>query len=161
MAVTRKTQKDIGTYEAKLIGPFTARQTAILGIGAIPTLISYTILYGITGSPWIAMVSMILMAPFAFVAFGKSFCQGDNPEEFFIEWYYYHVKSPEIRTYEAYTLDDKLYDEHIKELKKERAAQEARKKKAKRKFDEELIEIPQVGFKKYPHKPDSEIKEFV
>ena len=33
MAISRKTQKDIGQYEPKFIGPFTGRQSAAVGIG--------------------------------------------------------------------------------------------------------------------------------
>ena len=32
--VSRKTQKDVGKFKAKLAGPFTARQTVFIGMGA-------------------------------------------------------------------------------------------------------------------------------
>lgn len=162
MAISRKTQKDIGTYEAKLMGPFTARQCAILGIGAVPTIFFYFIIYGITNNFFMGAVAIIFMLPAAFIAFGKSLCYGLNPEEYFVEWYFYHVKSPNKRVYKVETVDDKLYNEHIKELKKEKIKQDARKKKQGKRFDEEPVVIPQTGFKKYPHpkKSDPEIKEY-
>ena len=39
MAVSRKTQKDVGKFEAKFIGPFTTTQTIFVVIGAVLALL--------------------------------------------------------------------------------------------------------------------------
>mgnify|MGYP002857723534 CR=1 FL=1 len=161
MAISRKTQKDVGTYEAKFLGPFTMRQCAILGIGAVPSIFFYAVIYSISKNFYVSILGLIFMLPAAFVAFGKSLCYGLNPEDYFIEWYFYHVKAPNKRVYKTVTVDDKLYDKRIKELKRDKAKQDARRKKLKKKFDEEIIVVPEYGFKKYPHKKDAEIKEYV
>ena len=48
MAVTRRTLKDVGSYEAKFIGPFTIRQSVCLGIGVIPAAFVDYLLYNVT-----------------------------------------------------------------------------------------------------------------
>lgn len=160
MAVARKTQKDIGNHEAKFIGPLTIRQTAAIGLGAIPTVFIYFILYNITNSFTVSCAALIFMIPSAFIAFGKDLCYGLNPEDYLIEYYFYHIKSPNRRVYKTVTVDDRLYDAKIKELKKEKAKQDA-KKKRKEAAENEIV-IPEKGFKKYPHpkEEDPEIKSF-
>lgn len=163
MAVTRKTQKDIGNHEAKFLGPLTMRQTAIIGIFAIPSIIAYFIIYGITNDFYISCVGLIFMLPAAFLAFGKDACYGMNPEDYLIEWYFYHFKAPGKRTYKTKTVDDNLFNERVAKLKKEKAKQDNLSKSKKVKIaDEDKIVIPETGFVKYPHpqKEDTDIKAF-
>ena len=159
MSVSRKTQKDIGNYEAKFLGPFTTRQAALLGIGMVPTALGYIIIYGITGDKFIGAAALVLIIPFAFLAFGQALCYGMKPEDFLVEYYLYHIKAPAKRKYITVTVDDVLENERIKKLKKEAEAESKGKKKKKK--NEESIEIRKEGeFKKYPHKPDPEFVEF-
>lgn len=163
MAITRKTQKDVGNHEAKFLGPLTIRQTAIIGIFAVPSIITYFIIYGITKDIYMGCVGLIFMIPAAFLAFGKDVCYGMNPEDYLIEWYFYHFKAPGKRVYKTKTVDDDLFNEKIAKLKKEKAKQDAASKKKKAKIaEEDQIIVPETDFIKYPHpqKEDAEIKSF-
>ena len=60
MAVTRRTQKDVGRFEAKLIGPFTTHQTIFLAIGAVLCLFIKLLCSGIGLDTVITTVLMIL-----------------------------------------------------------------------------------------------------
>ena len=120
MAITKPTPKDVGTYESKLVGPFTQRQVICLSIGAVPAVIIASFLgaLGMDGYT-IAAVCIIFMIIPGFLAFGSNFCYGMKPEDFIIEYYTYHIKSKNVRLYETNTLDDKLDVIHKKEQKKE------------------------------------------
>ena len=136
--VTRKTQKDIGNYQSKLIGPFTTRQTAILGIGIVPTALAIFIAKGLgAGVETLIVVAMVFAFIPGFLAFGQKFCHDMKPEDFVVNYYYYHYKCPRIRLYKTKTLDDILWEkEHRSEMmadtsKKSKAASSVKKKKPK------------------------------
>lgn len=134
MAVTRTTQKDIGNYEAKLLGPLTTRQTIIMAIGVIPTLfIDYTV-YSLGADMYtIFGITMVLMIIPVFIAFGKSLTYGMNPEDFIKEYYHYHILAPRIRLYKTETLDDVLEAKAKKEAQKEDENKGGKKKNKSKK----------------------------
>lgn len=127
-AIIRKTQKDIGNYEAKLIGPFTSRQVVCIGIGVIPTFIGIWIARGSGADPMSYLgIAIICMAIPCFFAFGQKFCYGMKPENFLADYIHYHQHSARIRLYKTKTYDDVLYkSENQTEIKTE-----AKKKKGK------------------------------
>lgn len=109
MAVTRKTQKDIGNYEAKLIGPLTSRQCIFLGIGLVPTcVVGYIV--GSTGADpaTIFLICAFIIAPFVFLSFAHPY--GMKPEVFLKEYYIYHIAAPKKRLYQTITRIDEMKD---------------------------------------------------
>lgn len=102
MAVSRKTQKDVGNYEAKFIGPFTARETGFLGIGAVISAV-IGVLMEVMGFDYItiAMVVLVIMSPFVWLA--KANPYGMKAEVFLKEYYLYHILSPNNRPYKTET----------------------------------------------------------
>lgn len=130
MAITRITQKDIGNYESKLLGPLTTRQTIIMAVGVVPTMfIDYAIynmgvdMYTLFG------ITMVLMIIPTFIAFGKSLTYGMNPEDFLKEYYQYHILPPKVRLYKTETLDDVLEKKAKKEAQKSEEVNGSNKKK--------------------------------
>ena len=114
MAVTRPTPKDIGSYEAKLIGPFTQRQVVCLGAGIIPSVIACWALkvIGVDAYLMIVVVVTIMLIP-CILAFGKKFTYGQNPEDFFKDYLYYHVKCSQVRLFEVESFDDVVYQKPL------------------------------------------------
>ena len=132
MAVTKPTPRDIGTYEPKLIGPFTKRQVLCIGGNAIPAVLIGSLVNGLTSDSYtMIVVIMILMIPGIFLAYGHIFCQGMKPEDFVLEYYYYHTKSSNIRRYETVTLDDSLDIVRQKKIEKELKEHESMDSKKK------------------------------
>lgn len=72
MAVSRRTQKDVGKFEAKLIGPFTAHQCVFVGIGGVLALL-LKFLGDALGLPTeVTIVLIVMVAGFcAFLGFKK------------------------------------------------------------------------------------------
>ena len=140
MAVTRKTQKDIGQYEPKFIGPFTLRQSISLGIGAALCFVVCT--SGISGgidATSLFMICFSVMIPFFIFGWVKPY--GMRIEEFIKEFYVYHYLSPHIRPYETETsLETFKWDDPAKADE-----QDEKKQKAK----------------KYVHKKDKEYPDYL
>ncbi len=161
MAAMRATPKDIGNYEAKLIGPFTQRQTVCLGIGLIPTITVAFLAKGAGMDVYgILALALLFMAIPGFLAFGQKLTHGMKPEDFVIDYYQYHIKSSKIRLYQTTTLDDKLVIEKQEaEEKLKNRSKKYREKAAKKKQREEMIKKKAEGtrflspkYKPYPHK---------
>ena len=114
-SITRKTQKDIGNYEAKLIGPFTSRQVVCIGIGAVPTAIGIWIARNVGADPMSYLgIAIVCMAIPCFFAFGQKLCYGMKPENFLADYMHYHQHSAKVRLYKTQTYDDVLYKEEKK-----------------------------------------------
>ena len=120
MSISKPTPKDIGNYEAKLIGPFTQRQSVFLGIGAIPAVAASALMKSLNADGYaiLGVVMLIMIIP-AFLAFGEKLTHGMKPEDFIIGYYQYHIASPGIRLYKTETIDDKLDYERKKTLEHE------------------------------------------
>jgi hypothetical protein len=102
MAVTRKTQKDVGNFESKLIGPFTTRQTIFIGIGGvIDVVIGLTMESAGVDFATIAAVCIVIIAPFVWLGYAHPY--GMKAEEFLLEYYIYHMAAPKIRKYKTET----------------------------------------------------------
>lgn len=114
MAVTRKTQRDIGNYEAKFIGPFTARQTICVGIGGIVSFMVSSPLLSF-GSDYMTILTVIIFIMLPFVLFGWCKPYGMKMEEFIKQYYFYHILAPSIRKYETETQFDVIEKEMNKE----------------------------------------------
>ena len=125
MAVTRKTQKDVGNYESKLVGPFTTRQAVFLGIGAvIDILLGVTMeATGFDGTA-IACVCIVIIIPFFLL--GTVHPYGMKAEQFLIQYYIYHIAAPRIRKYETETGLD------LMDYKPEHPEEETEKKATKK-----------------------------
>ena len=156
MAVLRHTQKDIGNYEAKLIGPFTSRQLFFLAIGIVPTAIIDYILFMLGFDIYSLFgITFLIMAIPCFFAFGQSLTYGMKPEDFLKDYYKYHILAPQKRIYQTETLDDQLkWEQTVSEEPQDTGA----KKDTKKKKNEPVKMIGKM--KIYPHKADTEFKEF-
>lgn len=109
MAITRQTQKDIGSYEAKFLGPFTMRQSIFFGVGAVISgFFGYCAYKTGADIQTIFMIIFLIMAPF--VLFGWKKMYGMKMEDFLISYYFYHFKAPAIRKFEIESTLDKIPD---------------------------------------------------
>lgn len=73
--VSRKTQKDVGKFKAKLVGPFTARQTVFFGIGAVVDVLIYSAMHGAGFDiNVIAAVCICVIVPFVMFGTVKNSC---------------------------------------------------------------------------------------
>lgn len=158
MAITRQTQRDIGNYEAKFIGPFTARQAGLLGAGAVIVGVISTFLKAL-GAETSSLFGVVffVMAPFAFLAFGKKWTYGMNPEDFIKEYYFYHFQAPRVRKYQTETYDDILEIKMIKE-QKSASSNKSSSKKTKDAEDTGIKDIRAGHFKKFEHKENPKYK---
>jgi len=143
--VARHTQKDVGNYEAKLVGMLTTRQCIFLGAGLFIVLVSGgTLMHVGATQSTIALVAIALMVIPVFFAFGDKLCYGQKPEEFLLNQYYYRKKCSRIRVYESKTLDDKLEEEELKKEYKELKADKKNKNVEKPKAANEFVEYEHV-----------------
>jgi len=163
MAVTKPTPKDVGSYEAKLLGPFTQRQTICLAIGIIPCVLVSAILnaVGVDGYAIAAVCIFIMVLP-CFFAFGSKICYGTRPEDFVIEYYRYHIKSRSVRLYETNTLDDKLdvvkQKEQIKEQKRLGIEEEPKAEFKKKQRPATKTKYKDMRFKEFGHTDSKEYR---
>ena len=168
MAISKPTPKDVGTYEAKLMGPFTKRQVVCIGIGIVPTVLVASLLSALAIDGYtIAGVAMMFMVIPCFFAFGSVLCYGQKPEDFLIEYYQYHLKSKKVRLYATDTLDDKLDIVRKKELKKQAEEMELdpkQKKPKEPKKDKNVVatktKFKDPRFEVKPHKASKEYRTF-
>ena len=162
MAVTRTTLKDVGSYEAKFLGPFTIRQSVCLGACAVPAVFIDYLLFNITRDAFvIAFITFIIMAPGVFLAYGSKFCHDMKPEDFIRDYLKYKIMAPPIRLYETKTRDDLIWEEEMKNRKKEEAKTPDPKDKKKKKTKEAdaTYKIGSREFTKYPHKESKTVRE--
>ena len=167
MAISKSTPKDVGTYEAKLLGPFTQRQVVCLGVGIVPCVLIAGVLHGIGADGYsIAALCLLLMVPSCVMAFGSKLCHGMKPEDFIAEYYYYHVKSSNVRLYETSTLDDRLDVVRRKKIEKEnqkfktddKNKKETQKQKSKSTVTK--VKYKDMRFEQYPHKKSKQYRSF-
>lgn len=129
--VSRKTQKDVGNFKAKLVGPLTTRQVVFVGLGVVVDFLAYSVLKGAgLDMNTIAPLCLLVMAPFA--VFGSCFPYGMTCEEFLYQYYIYHIVAPPVREYCTHTALDDIKPEMTPEEKKK----DLRKKKKMSKHTE-------------------------
>lgn len=108
MAVTRHTQKDVGNYEAKLVGPLTTSQLITIAPGLVIAFLVGAVLSSFNlDAITIFIVCAILIVPFAIFAKAKP-C-GMKPMDYLKMYYKYHILAPPIRKYETETFDDLVF----------------------------------------------------
>lgn len=158
MAVTRPTPKDIGNYEAKLIGPFTQRQTLCLGAGIVPSVIACFIMKNLGFDIYAMMIVVItIMVIPCFLAFGKRFTYGQDPEDFIKDYYYYHIQSSQIRYYEAESFDDKVYEQLLKT--RDKAVTKNKKKERTPEPGRYVKYLNKDKYRSYLHRKDKKYNE--
>lgn len=158
MAVHRKTQKSIGNYDAKFLGPFTARQSLWMGIGLVPSVfIGYNeYLVGLDLGIILITVAVIMAVPL-FMAFGEKVTYGMKPEDFARQYYRYRILAPKVRVSKTETYDDVIYE---KKQKEEAAATESGTKKTSKSKETNVVRTKN-GFKEYAHKISKDYPEFL
>ena len=123
--VSRKTQKDVGNFKAKLVGPLTARQVAFVGIGAVIDVLVSSAMHGVGFDiNMIAAVCICIIIPF--VLFGTVNPYGMTCEKFLYQFYIYHIAAPPVRKYCTHTALDDIETEISPE---DRKKMESKKKK--------------------------------
>lgn len=123
--VSRKTQKDVGKFKAKLAGPFTARQTVFIGMGTAVDILVCSAMHGAGFDiNVIAAVCICIIAPF--VLFGTVNPYGMTCEKFLYQFYIYHIVALSVRKYCTHTALDDINTEISPEDKKK---MEIKKKK--------------------------------
>jgi len=126
MAISRKTQKDVGKYQAKLVGPFTVRQTIFVGIASVDAIIIWNILDAMQmGLEDKVVTILIFAAPIALLGFLNPY--GMTCLEFLRQYYEYHILSSKKRIYQTVTDDEKII------LQQEKEKQQSNKKNSKSK----------------------------
>lgn len=115
MAISRKTQKDVGKYQAKLAGPFTVRQAIYVGIAALIAIILWNTLE-VMQLPLEDKVFVILVvaAPVALLGFLNPY--GMTCLEFIKQYYEYHILSSKVRIYRTVTDDENIVTQQEKEI---------------------------------------------
>ncbi len=165
MAITKPTPKDVGNYEAKMMGPFTQRQVICVAAGALPSVFIGTAMStsGISADIIIFTCMLLMIGP-CFLAFGSVLCYGMKPEDFAIEYLQYHKKSKNIRLYETCTMDDKLdivrRKEKEMEAKKLGIEEEKAPKKKKKDVPVTKTKYKDSRFTSYGHVDSKEYKAF-
>lgn len=118
MAITRHTQKDVGRYEAKLIGPLTAPQAITIAPGLVIAVFLGMILNSFQLD---AMTIFILCGTviIPFVVWAKARPCGMKPKDFIKMYYKYHICAPRKRLYKTETFDDIVFNAlgNISEIK--------------------------------------------
>ena len=172
MAVHRKTQKSLGSYDAKFLGPFTMRQSICLGIGMVPSvLIGYTEYKSGFDLGIIFLTVVIIMASPLFFAGGEKITYGMKPEDFAKQYYIYRIQAPKIRMYKTNTYDDIMWAQKQKEAAKQQTSGKNGTKASKKKGAEQDEEDqgkkntkksgPTKGrFRIYDHKKNKSYPDF-
>ena len=115
MAISRKTQKDVGKYQAKLVGPFTVRQTIYVGIAALIAIILWNSLEAMQLSMEDKVFAVLIVAaPVALFGFLNPY--GMTCLEFVKQYYEYHILSSKVRIYKTVTDDENIVTQQEKEI---------------------------------------------
>lgn len=114
MAISRKTQKDVGRYQAKLVGPFTVRQSIFVGIAAVVSIMLWNLsdIFQLSMENKV-MTILIVAAPIALLGFLNPY--GMTCIEFVKQYYEYHILSSKRRIYQTTTDDEMLVTEQEKQ----------------------------------------------
>lgn len=145
MAISRKTQKDVGKYQAKLVGPFTVRQSIFVGIAAVLSIILWNIsdVFQMSMEDKI-VIMLVVAAPVALLGFLTPY--GMTCLEFIKQYYEYHILSGKTRIYQTVTDDEKIITQQ------ERQAQSNNNKKNKSQKKKEAVAV---------HKKDKDFPEYI
>ena len=157
MAVHRKTQKSLGNYDAKFLGPFTMRQSIWLGIGIAPSvLIGFNEYKAGLDVGIIFVTVVIIMAIPLFLGFGEKITYGMKPEDFARQYYVYRILAPKVRKYATETYDDINWKKVQKESSNKTDDEEKSKSKKQKK------NVQKKGkFNIYEHKKNKNYAEFL
>ena len=108
--------KDIRQYEAKLIGPFTLRQTIFFVAGCAFAIPTFNIVYHISTMDVAAFMCMIVATPF--LAFGWVKVYGMPLEKFIKTAFISNVLSPKHRKYKTENTFDIFFGDDFKSKQK-------------------------------------------
>lgn len=89
--------RDIRVYESKLVGPFTTRQAACVGIGAFSVFTVYNTLKDVMATDFIFGVGFFIMAPLALFGWFRPY--GMKLEQFLMTAFISNVVCPKNRKY--------------------------------------------------------------
>lgn len=174
MAVHRKTQKSLGNYDAKFLGPFTMRQSICIGVGLVPSaLVGYMEYTAGLDIGLIFMTIVVIMVVPLFLAFGEKITYGMKPEDFAKQYYIYRIQAPKVRLYKTETYDDIMWTQKQKEAAKDSSGKKktnaSKKKSAESDEDEEDTKKKKKGnsgtkkgkFRVYEHKKNKAYPDYL
>ena len=128
MAIEREIPKDIDKYEAKLLGPFTTRQTICIVPAAISAIGTVLLLKDFVPQDVYFVVALFLAAPWLLCGWVK---MGGLPFEKFLQTVFISiVLAPKHRVYKTVNMHEKALsaqDVVVPEKQKKAAAKAAQK----------------------------------
>ena len=133
MSIEIHINKDVGSFEPKLIGPLTSRQTVCVAIGAPFAWLLYKVASPIL-TPDVATYLLAIPAIFVF-AFGWLKPYGMRLEKFIQSVFINMFLAPVNRKYKTVNIHEKAFailERHAKEQKEAVALSEEKSKKAKK-----------------------------
>jgi len=148
MALSRKTQKDVGKYQAKLVGPFTLRQTVYVGIASVLAMLIWNIA-GANGADMETKLFIVIMlsGPIALLGFLNPY--GMTCLEFVKQYYEYHILSSKVRIYQTVTDDENMEIPEEKDVQagideqQKKEKNKGKKKKGKEEMHQTLADFPE------------------
>lgn len=141
MTVQRKTQKDVGKFEHKFVGPFTTTQCIFAGIGIVLGVTIKFLLDGLGIDNAVSIMAAILFSAFGFVV-GTKKIQGMSMLEYLKVYRDTCVNNPKKRLYKTVT-DIDAYVELEKKKKEKEALQSGKKKPEVKKTHKSFKEYPE------------------
>lgn len=113
MAISRKTQKDVGKYQAKLIGPLTVRNAIFVGIAVVVAVIIWNLgdVMQIAMTDKIAII-LVISTPITMLGIVSPY--GMTCIEFIKQYYEYHILSSNQRIYVTVTDDERMMEQQAK-----------------------------------------------
>ena len=115
MAIEREVLQDITKYKAKLVGPFTLRQTVCVAIAGGWGLLVHSAMKGIFEKSFIMGVALVVVIPALVCGFIEPY---DMPMEKFVIGLVRSLLSPAVRKYKKKTNIELITDYLVKEEKK-------------------------------------------
>jgi hypothetical protein len=118
MAISRRTQKDIGNYEPKFIGPFTARMAIFTAAGVVVGGGLGLILQSTGLFDTMTVAVLVLLIAIGCAIFGKAKPYDMRMEDYLKQMYQYRVQSPTKRYYQTETLLETITVKEVEEATK-------------------------------------------
>lgn len=137
-----KIPQEINKYEAKLVGPFTTRQTVCLCCMGLLCVGTYNVLKPVIPSDYLYFLCLILGVPFALCGWYKPY--GMHFEKFFVAVLFNTIISSSKRVFKSdnviKTIEEKLTIKPVEELNSKKKKRTSKTKKNSKKKDLKKIQ---------------------
>ena len=137
-----KIPQEINKYEAKLVGPFTTRQTlCLIGMG-LTCLVFYNVLKPLVPVDYLYALCLIIGVPFALCGWYKPY--GMHFEKFFVAVLFNTIISSSKRFFKSEnvinSIENKMTIKPVEELNKKKGKKQKDKKNTKNKKNTKKIQ---------------------